>query len=247
MKTVLFADGDVGLEITRHLITHFPQDLAAVITTGDNPILSAARAASVSCKVFESSEADAAYIRQNHGIPELGVLAWWPRLIAGPLLSATAWGFVNTHPSLLPYNRGKHYNFWALVEQAPFGVTLHVVDDGIDSGDIVAQRKIDYGWQDNGGTLYAKAQQAMRQLFIDTYPSIRTGKSPRTAQDLENGSFHTGAQIEMASKIELDRPIPARDLLNVLRARTFAGQPACWFEDNGEKYEVRIQISRSAS
>ena len=244
MKTLLFAEGDVGLEITKHMITYFPQDLIAVFVTDENAISEAARAANIPYRIFRSSDEDATYIRENGYDPELGILAWWPRLIKQPLLGLPTLGFLNTHPSFLPYNRGKHYNFWTLVEQSPFGVSLHFVDEGIDTGDTVAQQKIEYDWEDDGESLYFKAQQSLKQLFIDTYPLVRVGNVVRKAQDLSTGSFHKSNEIESASKIDLDSSMQVRRLLNQLRARTFAGKPACWFEDNGQTYEVRIDITR---
>jgi methionyl-tRNA formyltransferase len=176
---------------------------------------------------------------------ELGVLAWWPKIVKEPLLNLPENGFINFHPSFLPYNRGKHYNFWALVEQCPFGVSLHKVDAGIDTGDIVSQRSIDYNWEDNGETLYKKAQTEIVELFKLTYPSLRKGEIVCKTQDLTKGSFRLSSEIDKASEIKIDATYSARELFNLIRARTFTGHPSCWFEDNnGEKYEVRIQIKR---
>ncbi len=44
--------------------------------------------------------------------------------------------------------------------------------------------------------------------------------------------------------IDLDKSYKARDLLNIIRARTFYPHPAAYFVDGGEKYEVRIDIKR---
>ena len=175
---------------------------------------------------------------------DLGLLAWWPTLIKPVLINCAVHGFINFHPSLLPHNRGKHYNFWALAEGEPFGVTLHFVDEGVDSGDIVVQQEIAYDWTDTGGTLYRKAQREMVQLFCETYPMFRILDIPRKAQNLSEGSFHLAKELDQASHIDLEREYKARQLLNLLRARTFSGHPACWFEDKGEKYEVRIDIKR---
>lgn len=174
----------------------------------------------------------------------MGVMAWWPKILKRPLLDAPKYGFVNTHPSLLPHNRGKHYNFWALVEQAPFGVTLHRVDSGIDSGDIVAQTRISYDWCDSGGSLYFKAQAAMVSLFCQTYPRLRTGNFEARPQDPKMGSFHHSSEIDMASRIDLDARYQGRELLNLLRARTFEGYPGCWFEEAGDRYEVSVSIRK---
>lgn len=244
MKLLLLADHKVGLEITSFLLDKYPEDLALVVTTSENEILENARSVGVPTRVFDSGDKLVDYLKQGKIDCDLGVLAWWPKIIKPPLLNQPRLGFINTHPSLLPYNRGKHYNFWSIVEDAPFGVSLHFVDEGVDSGDVIAQQAITYDWTDTGGTLYHKAQEAMVELFHDSYPRLRTLDIPRHPQDFAQGSFHKAVELETASRIDLEGVYRGRDFLNLLRARTFSGHPACWFEDDGERFEVRININR---
>jgi methionyl-tRNA formyltransferase len=243
VKILLLADGKVGEEIGEWLLREYPRDLMAVVTTTVNSISCHAKRKNIPTYVFESEEV---LLSQLSVLPraDLGLLAWWPKLVTKNLLRITKLGFINTHPSLLPHNRGKHYNFWAIVEQRPFGVTLHFVDEGIDSGDIICQVPIPCSWEDNGQTLYVKAQNSMITLFQEAYPQIRAGTFTRRPQDLTAGSIHFAKELEPASFIDLQRPYMARDLLNLLRARTFNGRPACRFEDNAEMYEVTIQIRK---
>lgn len=243
MRLLMMADGEVGSRSLDWLIQAHPEDLAVVVAASENELAKRARGAG--CATFVGTDsAEIASFCGEVGDLDLGVLAWWPKLVKPPLIGLPAQGFINFHPSLLPFNRGKHYNFWALVERAPFGVSLHFIDSGVDSGDVVAQRRLSYDWTDTGGTLHRRACDAMFELFRDTYPALRSGDIPRTAQDLSAGSFHRASEIEAASRIELDRSYPARELLDRLRARTFPGYPACRFEDGGETYEVRVEITK---
>lgn len=241
MKLVLLADGSVGAKFARFLLEKYPDDLSLIVTTQINDIYREAVAKGIRACKFETEEKVLEKIESG---VDLGILAWWPNILKTPLLEAPRMGFVNTHPSLLPHNRGKHYNFWALVEQAPFGVTVHQVDAGVDSGAIVSQLPIDYGWCDTGETLYNKAQAAMLQLLTEIYPVLRKGQFTPIPQDVENGSFHRASELEFASKIDLDKDYLARDLLNLLRARTFEGHPGCWFDDAGSRYEIAIKIRK---
>jgi methionyl-tRNA formyltransferase len=175
---------------------------------------------------------------------DLIILAWWPYLLREPLLSLPRLGCLNFHPSYLPYNRGKHPNFWSLVEETPFGVTLHFADTGVDTGDIAFQSRIDTTWEDTGETLYRKAQCEIVRLFRDVFPRIQKGEIPRLPQDLSEGSFHRARELEPASRIDMDRSYRGRELLNLLRARTFSGYPGAWFVENGQRFEVRVQIVR---
>jgi methionyl-tRNA formyltransferase len=244
MKLLLLADGYVGLEIARWLIANFPEDIGLIVTAADNDVAAAAREAGALSQVFQSS-AQVADFAANEGLAfDLGLLAWWPKIIRAPLLDLPRRGFVNTHPSLLPHNRGKHYNFWSIVERVPFGVSLHMVEQGVDSGDIVAQVELPYGWEDTGGSLFYKAREAMLKLVQDTYPKLRGLNFETRPQDLAVGTSHHSSELEAASSIDLEKTYAARDLLNLLRARTFPGHPACTFSDGDASYEVRVEIKR---
>lgn len=247
MNNLFLCNDHVGLEICKWLIEQYRSDMGLVITIGVNRIKQVAEAAGVTVLSVTNKQQLMKVLCESKQIFDWGFLIWWPWILNSQLLRIPKHGFINTHPSLLPFNRGKHYNFWAIVEQAPFGVSLHLVEEGIDCGDIVAQKPIPYGWEDNGETLYKAAVRAMIGLFKEAYPRIRRGDIARTPQDLSKGSFHYSTEMEKASMIDPEAQYKARDLLNLLRARTFRGHPACWFEDEGQTFEVRVEIRRRLS
>lgn len=242
LRVMLMADQLVGECIANYVIENYPDDLTLIVTTRVNEIYRKAREKKIPVCIFDS---EANIIERLGGNIDLGVLAWWPKIIKAPLLRVATHGFLNTHPSLLPHNRGKHYNFWAIVEEAPFGVTLHFVDSGVDTGDILAQSKISYDWTDDGESLHRKAQIEIIQLFCDTYQRLRVGCYKAVQQIPDQGSFHRASELEQASKIDLDAKYLARDLLNLLRARTFKGHPGCWFEETGNRYEISLKIKKA--
>jgi len=243
MRLLLLCDGRVGEEISSWLIASYPNDVGAVVTVDNNKINRFAEDSGVKNFIFNSEQQISDELASLEPF-DLGILAWWPKIISPKIIGIAKYGFINTHPSLLPYNRGKNYNFWALVEESPFGVSLHYVTPGIDDGDIVAQEIISYDWTDNGKSLYDRANVEMVKLFKSTYPKIKSGEIRRLKQDLTYGSFHYAREMEKTSRIQLDKKYTARKLLNLLRARTFEGHPGCIFEDEGEVYEVRIRIER---
>jgi methionyl-tRNA formyltransferase len=171
------------------------------------------------------------------------VLCWWPHLIKGPLLRLGR-QTLNMHPSLLPHCRGKDPNFWCLVEGRPFGVTIHHVDESVDGGAIAFQAGIPVSWEDTGETLYRKAEAAMIALFRQSYHAIATGSVPSIPQEPSQGSLHRRAELDAASRLDLDATYSLREVLNRLRARTFAPHPACRFADGEEVYEVRVTIRK---
>lgn len=247
MNIGLFAADYVGCEIAR-FFREKNEPLSCLILDARDPkgVNASIRANATTPQVFFSDQLTDPLILQQISQLELDlfILAWWPYIIKEPLISIPRLGCLNLHPSLLPYNRGKDPNFWSLVEETPFGVSIHFVDAGIDSGDIVFQAPIATSWEDTGKSLYDKSLHAIVKLFIENFDQIKRGHLPRRAQQLEQGSFHRRAELEPASQIELDKTYRARDLLNLLRARTFYPHPAAWFVDQGEKFEVRVEIKK---
>ncbi len=236
----VFADRDVGLEVVRYLIHSYSAHLRFVVTASENEITELARNAGVS--VFQYNDIDASSSRQVLKDLDFIFLAWWPKIVPEQVFSAPRRGTINLHPSLLPFNRGKNYNFWSIVEDTPFGVTIHFVDASIDTGDLIAQRIIEKDWTDTGGTLYAKAKREMVELFRASYSRIVAGDFDRRPQQHDIATFHRASELHPASEILLDKSYTAKDLLNLLRARTFPGMPACYFWSDGKRYEVRVSI-----
>lgn len=176
---------------------------------------------------------------------DLGLLAWWPYLIKQEVIDTARLGYLNFHPSLLPYGRGKDPNFWAIVEGTPFGVTLHFVDPGIDTGPIAFQRELPVRWEDTGATLYQRAQDAIVELFQASLPRILSGDIPRVPQHEDGATSHLRKHLEPASVIDLEGTYRARDLLDLLRARTFPPHPGARFVADDGVYEVRLEIRRA--
>jgi methionyl-tRNA formyltransferase len=237
----LFAGGDVGLAVASAVVDRGHQIACLVVANGAPSALRDLGSHSLVEAVLRPEDVTAARLRALR--LDLGLLAWWPSIVAPEVLAAVSGGFLNLHPSLLPNQRGKDPNFWAIRERTPFGVTIHHVDAGIDTGDVAFQRPIEVTWEDTGGTLYAKALEAMVQLVEDNLDVILAGDAPRTPQGA-GGSFHRRAELDPASQIDLDATYTARDLLDLLRARTFAGYPAASFLEGDDRYEVRVEITR---
>lgn len=249
MKFILFAAGNVGYQIAKFFGDNRESLSCLILDSAENANLNSA-IVEASCvdpeNVIYSKDlySTNAISRLEMMEADLGILAWWPYIIKNPMLDITRLGLLNFHPSYLPYNRGKHYNFWAIVEDAPFGVTIHWVNKGVDTGDIAFQAGIEKSWQDTGKTLYEKAQTEIVSLFVDNFLKIKRGDIPRISQDLSKGSFHKASELDTASHIDLEKSYRARDLINLLRARTFPPHPAAWFEDRGEIFEVRVNIEK---
>ncbi len=177
---------------------------------------------------------------------DLMILGWWPAIVKKESIECVRLGWVNLHPSLLPYNRGKHPYYWSIVEGTPFGATLHFIESGVDSGPILFQKKVPVTPIDTGATLYNKGVRATLDLFKESYTKIATGQFQAVPQEESTATFHWKRQIEEHSEIQLEKSYPARDLLNILRARSFPTGDSAFFYEGGVKYRVRLSIERAS-
>jgi methionyl-tRNA formyltransferase len=176
--------------------------------------------------------------------PDIGLSVFFRYILKPELLNLFPLGCINLHPAFLPYNRGGYPNVWSIIEGAPIGATLHYIDAGIDTGDIIAQRQISVDPVDTGETLYRKLECLCIDLFIETWPLVKTGQSPRIPQGEQIGTYHRDRDVEQIDRIDLDRTYPARELINILRARTFPPYPGAYFVHEGRKIYVRVQLLR---
>lgn len=107
--------------------------------------------------------------------PDLVVLAGYMKILAGWVVEK--WPTFNTHPSLLPSFPGAHAVRDALAHGVKVsGVTVHLVDAGLDSGPIVAQVAVDVLQGDDETALHERIKEAERALLVDVVGRIaRTG------------------------------------------------------------------------
>jgi methionyl-tRNA formyltransferase len=177
---------------------------------------------------------------------EIGVSALFGYILRKEFLKLLPKGCVNLHPALLPYNRGAHPNVWSIVENTPAGATIHYIDEGVDTGDIIDQKPVPVTITDTGESLYRKLETASLELFRLTWPLIRSGACPRRPQVQGQGTFHRVRDVEAIDEIDLSRAYRAEDLLNVIRARTFAPYPGAYFRRDGHKIYLRLELVEEA-
>ena len=99
--------------------------------------------------------------------PDLVVLAGFMRLLAPEVV--TRFRIVNTHPALLPAFPGAHAVRDALAAGASTtGVTVHWVDEGVDTGPVIAQQAVPVEPGDDESTLRARIQAVEKPLYVRT-------------------------------------------------------------------------------
>ncbi|MBT3221462.1 MAG: methionyl-tRNA formyltransferase, partial [Proteobacteria bacterium] len=92
---------------------------------------------------------------------------------------------------LLPNHKGRQPLFWALASNDnKTGVTIHYIDPGIDTGDIIVQREIPISPTETLHSLYLKSVKVGTQALLDALDLLEAGKAPRIPQDPNAGQKH---------------------------------------------------------
>src|SRR5450755_655436 len=122
-------------------------------------------------------------------VPAFIVCYGYRLIIPAPIVSRYQGYAVNLHISLLPWNRGSDPNLWSWIDRTPKGVTVHLIDRGIDTGDILIQEETIFSENETLASSYEKLRRHIEALFARSWPSIRSGKITPHPQ-LGEGSYH---------------------------------------------------------
>ena len=102
---------------------------------------------------------------------------------------------INLHISYLPWNRGAHPNFWSHFDGTPSGVSIHLIDEGVDTGPILFQKYVNFTKnEDTFSKAYYRLIREVEILFIENLELILSKKYTITPQ-LYLGSCHRVADL----------------------------------------------------
>ena len=96
---------------------------------------------------------------------------------------------VNLHISYLPFNKGAHPNFWSFHDGTPSGVSIHLIDEGIDTGPILFQKKVKFTDEKTFTQTYKRLFYEIENLFIANIDSI-LNKNWIEKRQVGEGTFH---------------------------------------------------------
>ena len=162
---------------------------------------------------------DEQFIAELRGLaPELIVVAAYGQILPPAILDLPRHGCLNVHTSLLPKYRGAAPIQWARANgDAETGVTLMKMDAGLDTGDIVAQRRTPIQPADDSATLHDRLARLGAELLGQTIPDYVSGKIRPRPQPAAGASHAPKIKKEDG---HIDWNLPAQTIVNRLRAFT---------------------------
>jgi methionyl-tRNA formyltransferase len=165
--------------------------------------------------------------------PDLLVVVAYGQILPGELLRLGRFGAINVHASLLPRYRGPAPIAWSILNgDKETGVTIMQMDEGVDTGEILAQAAIPLLGNETVQELEATLSELGARLLV------------KTLEQLERGEIQTRRQPEGASHAaklvtdhgRLDEKLTATEIDRRVRALT--PSPGCWMDLQGESVKI---------
>lgn len=165
---------------------------------------------------------------------DVAVVAAYGKIFKPELLALPKRGFVNIHPSLLPRHRGASpVAGTILAGDTETGISIMVLDEGVDTGPVLATRTIMLEGIETAGELTARLATLGAQLLLETLPSYLSGHLTPSPQD---GAKATHTRLLKKEHGRIDWALPAEILERHIRAMT--PWPGAWTTLQGKLFKI---------
>jgi methionyl-tRNA formyltransferase len=200
-----------------------------------DPLAEAAEAAGLPL-VRPASLKDPAVLEKFRGFaPDLQVMAFVTLIVPADLLAAPTRGTIQYHPSLLPLHRGRSAINWPVIKgETETGLTVFWPDGGIDTGDVLLQRRTPISETDTLGSVYFDRLFPMGvEALVEAVDLVKAGTAPRVPQDEALATYEAPCERQNA---RLDWGKPCRRLHDLVRGCD--PSPGAWTTCGGEVLQV---------
>jgi methionyl-tRNA formyltransferase len=171
---------------------------------------------------------------------DLIVVYFFPQILKTAILQTPRLGILNCHPSLLPRYAGPHPAFWMLKNgESVAGVTVHMMTEKIDAGDIVAQQELIIEENENAGQLTQRQHHAAAALLTEAVNAMAQGTIDPKPQNIAERSYFGKKNV---ADTTLDWNGSARQIANLWRAlQPYEPLTACLNGTTIRIYDARPQ------
>jgi len=222
MRVLLIGRDSFGKDCLKALLEQ-GEDILGVITVPDragqakpNPTKEFATEAAIPLLLPSSLKDPKVTDWVKSRLPELIVLAFVTQIIPKGIIDIPKYKAINYHPSLLPRYRGGSAINWAIINgETETGVTIHYIDAGIDTGDIIIQERVPIYPEDTLASLYFERLYPLGvRMIAETVRMIGEGKAPRIKQDNSLASYQPVIQEK---HVIIDFGRSAQNVHNLIR------------------------------
>jgi methionyl-tRNA formyltransferase len=167
-------------------------------------------------------------------VPDLIVVAAFGQILPSEVLALPKFGCINVHPSLLPRYRGASPIATAILQGDEItGVTIMLLDVGMDTGPILSRKEVSISADDTTGSLAAKLAKVGAQLLMETLPLWIEGRIKPQPQEESQASY---SKVINKGDGEMDWQLTALELWR--RVRAFDPWPGCYARWRGKRLKL---------
>lgn len=224
---------EAGIEITA-VVTTQEKPRGRGLTMQPSPVKTAAQRSGVPVLEPEDPNRPEFVDRLRELRPEAIVLAAYRFILKPELLAVPPRGCLNIHPSLLPAYRGAAPIQRALMSgETKTGVSIFLMNEKIDQGDVVLQEALDIGPNETSGELAPRLAELGARLVVSGLEALAHGNFQRIAQGRGQGSY--APKLAKEERL-IDWHQPAAQIHNLIRA--LSPSPAAYTLLRGKRLEI---------
>jgi len=243
MKIVFCGGKNIGYNCLKHLIQHSEIEVALIIPNLDSDIspdrwyLSVTEVALThNIPLLGTNNINENFEEIKQVNPDCIFSVYFDQIFKKTIIDLPVKGIINLHFGLPEYYRGCYPTTWAIINGEKLtGVTLHYVDEGIDTGDIIAERLIEIKKGYTGKDLYNLCTEIGFELFKDMLPLIINDKCETRKQN--NGKAYHHDREFPSHEVKLPK-----DVYNYIRALIFAPFPSPFFNIGNKKITIMEEL-----
>lgn len=154
--------------------------------------------------------------------PDIIFSIYYRKIFPKNLISIPKDGCINIHPGNLPYYKGPVPTAWAIINsEKSFGITVHYIDEGIDTGDILIQEEHQIYDEETGYELYTRAMELGAKLLKDNFSKILNNEFKARVQKGIGSYFG-----KLNGRYVIDWRQNAKDIQNMIRIHSKPYNPA---------------------
>lgn len=190
MKVIWLSANKFGHELLKEAVKIEGFDLRAIITLSDNSktiiydSVPKVKWNQFGVEVVEVEKLNDEKKTVRALSPDLIIMCGWRQIISKEILEMPSRGVIGFHPTLLPFGRGPAPIINTILQGVNLsGLTMFYVDEGLDSGDIIAQGSFPISEIDHADDVYKKIIKEGRKLIRQHLPSVINGKTSRIPQE----------------------------------------------------------------
>jgi methionyl-tRNA formyltransferase len=227
MRVLFIGTGEIGVPVLRWLIESGEHDLVGVVTQPDKPVGREQRiesppikkaAAGIAGPILQPKriKAEEAISEIRALAPEVIVVMAYGQILPRAILEIPRLACLNLHASLLPRHRGAAPIQAAIMSgDRETGITVMYMDEGLDTGDVLLEKRIVIGPAETGGTLHDRLAEIAPAALKEALDRLAQGTAPRLPQDSSAATYAPKLEREHG---RIDWTEPATSIERKIRA-----------------------------